>query len=41
MAKKEVLGKEHLLMHCDGRCAYWRICVAAIVTAIAVPVKFW
>jgi hypothetical protein len=39
--KKEVLRKEHLLMERRGPCAYCRICAAAIVTAIAVPVKFW
>jgi hypothetical protein len=38
--KKEVLRRAplHALR---GQCAYCRICEAAMVTAIAVPVKFW
>ena len=38
--KKEVL-RGAPLDALRGQCAYCRICVAAMVMAIAVPVKFW
>jgi hypothetical protein len=39
--KKKRCSGEHLLMHCVGWCAYWRICALAMFTPIAVPEKFW
>jgi len=38
--KKEVLRRAPLDA-LRGQCAYWRICVPAMFTPIAVPVKFW